>query len=77
MVAPTGESRPVISIAFVSPVSGWAVGCDGTIIHTEDAGETWTPQIGETDEDLQSVSFGSSRSGWAVGKNGAILHWEE
>jgi photosystem II stability/assembly factor-like uncharacterized protein len=56
---------------------GWAVGQDGTILHTEDGGTIWQKQASGTKEILWSVAFPTPRSGWAVGARGTILHWEE
>lgn len=33
------------AVYFVSDQKGWAVGYDGLILHTEDAGETWSMQL--------------------------------
>ncbi len=39
------------SVAFVTPTEGWAVGQDETILHTTDAGQTWTGQYIKKDAD--------------------------
>jgi photosystem II stability/assembly factor-like uncharacterized protein len=58
------------AVAFVDPLFGWAVGDGGEILHTEDAGETWsvqqTPQRDLTPW-LVDVSFVDRQHGWAVG----------
>jgi photosystem II stability/assembly factor-like uncharacterized protein/uncharacterized caspase-like protein len=56
---------------------GWAVGDEGTILHTDDGGSSWKPQISGTSEKLNSVTFVTSRSGWAVGGGGVILHTQD
>jgi photosystem II stability/assembly factor-like uncharacterized protein len=54
---------------------GWAVGENGTIIHSSNAGETWTPQISNTENALHAVCFTvNGLNGWAVGNNGTILY---
>jgi photosystem II stability/assembly factor-like uncharacterized protein len=57
-----------------SPPSGWAVGSDAKILHTED-GNTWKAQNSGTGE-FYSVTFPARQSGWAVGAGGAIWHSE-
>ena len=57
--------------------SGWAVGTDGTILHTEDGGRSWEPQSSGTTVHLSSVAFATPQSGWAVGEKGTILHTED
>lgn len=43
------ESVPVIttltSVFFVSSTTGWAVGHDAVVLHTEDSGKTWSKQF--------------------------------
>src|SRR6516162_5622296 len=53
---------------------GWAVGGRGTILATENGGESWQTQTSGTTNDLVSVVFaGEGRRGWAVGDKGTIL----
>jgi len=73
----SGMEHDLLSIAFPTPQSGWAVGSHGTILHTEDGGITWKTQATGTQEDLRSVAFPAALSGWAVGSFGAILHTED
>ena len=76
------RSRHAVSVALRS---GWAVGDKGTILHTEDGGQSWEAQSSGTTNDLRSI-FGTSDGAqlWAVGDKGTILHytaqagrWEE
>ncbi|MDP4236229.1 MAG: YCF48-related protein, partial [Bacteroidota bacterium] len=53
------------------PNTGTAVG-NGAILHTTDAGTTWTLQS-EVNETLYGVHFTDAYAGTAVGTNGAIL----
>jgi photosystem II stability/assembly factor-like uncharacterized protein len=52
----------------------WAVGDEGTILHSSD-GQRWDPQMSGTNQTLYSV-FGSidGKALWAVGDRGTILH---
>ena len=67
--------RPLFSVAFATPESGWIVGQEGTILHTEDGGASWNKQNSDTSEFLHSVAFATPQSGWVVGSRGTILHW--
>jgi len=53
--------------------TGWAVGAAGKILHTSDAGQTWSSQTSNTTFNLNSVWFTDSNNGWAVGATGLIL----
>lgn len=57
------------SVCFVDPMKGWAVGHAGSIIHTEDGGETWSVQRIDTsvDQPLLTVYFHDAQTGWAAG----------
>lgn len=38
-------SSDLVAVHFPSPQKGWAVGHDGVVLHTVDAGATWTKQL--------------------------------
>ena len=57
---------------FVDLLNGWAVGAAGTIVHTADAGVSWTAQASGTSDALSSVDFVDARNGWAVGGSAAF-----
>ena len=67
------KSVPVRStltaVCFVGEKTGWAVGHWGVVLRTDDAGESWKVQRGDTlvDQPLFSVYFKDSERGWAVG----------
>jgi photosystem II stability/assembly factor-like uncharacterized protein len=54
--------------------NGWAVGDNGTVLHTNSGGESWALQSSGTLQSLRSVYFTSDQEGWAVGRNGVIVH---
>jgi photosystem II stability/assembly factor-like uncharacterized protein len=54
--------------------NGWAVGDGGRIVHTSDAGESWTAQISSTGFNLNGVWFTSATTGWAVGAGGTVIN---
>lgn len=70
-------------IKFVSPDKGWAVGKYGTILYTEDGGNTWDLQASgmpdvsfDRTNDLNSIFFLNGKTGWIVGEKGNILSTE-
>jgi photosystem II stability/assembly factor-like uncharacterized protein len=56
---------------------GWIAGEHGTIMHTNDGGQTWSPQRTPTNENLTSLFFISPSQGWAGGERGTLLHFSE
>jgi len=57
------------AVHFADEKRGWAVGHDTLILHTTDAGETWTKQFGggASENSLLSVYFADANHGWAIG----------
>jgi photosystem II stability/assembly factor-like uncharacterized protein len=62
---------------FVDETTGIAVGFNGVIIRTEDAGATWTLITSPTAERLMDVQMLDAQLGFAVGWNGTILRTED
>jgi photosystem II stability/assembly factor-like uncharacterized protein len=58
-------------VYLVNEHSGWVVGSLGTMMFTEDGGETWRGMT-VNEGRLNNVSFVDSDRGWVVGKEGAI-----
>ena len=52
---------------FVDPQHGWAVGDFGVILHTDDGGQHWSPQVSGVTCTLSSVCFVDARTGWVAG----------
>jgi photosystem II stability/assembly factor-like uncharacterized protein len=80
--SPTTSSA-LQDLCFVDASCGWAVGqYSTTILHTTDAGQTWTVQTSPTSLALTSVSFVDSQNGWAAAGSyymnqtaaGALIH---
>ncbi len=74
------ESLEFREVVFVTVDKGWVAGGKGTIIHTKDAGATWTAQMGgdpQADEDpVKLLRFVDETHGWAVRDN-RILRTED
>lgn len=53
---------------------GWAVGGDGSIIHTTNGGDKWEAQRSNVAEELNDIAFNNDGTvGWIVGQGGTIL----
>jgi len=66
--------QAIQGIDFPQLSSGFAVGAGGRILHSTDAGITWTDQTSGTSANLNDVSFASDAlRGIAVGDSGTIL----
>jgi len=53
--------------------NGWAVGDAGTIVHTTDAGASWSTQVSTTSFSLRGVWFTSAQVGYAAGYGGTVM----
>jgi photosystem II stability/assembly factor-like uncharacterized protein len=68
-----GLRETLQGVCMIDPLTATAVGENGTIIHTDDAGATWTVQSSGTSETLYDVTFTSITTGYAVGGSGTLL----
>jgi photosystem II stability/assembly factor-like uncharacterized protein len=55
------------SIAFATQTTGWVVGNKGTILHTNDGGNTWLRQKTKTTVDLKRISVVDQYVAWIIG----------
>jgi photosystem II stability/assembly factor-like uncharacterized protein len=60
-------------VKFLDAREGWAVGAEGTIIHTVDGGLRWITERSQTGHPLQRVFFTDKAHGWAVGFGGTVV----
>ena len=60
---------------FLSAQQGWAVGGNGTLLHTTDGGTTWQTQHSGVTEALQRIVFIDEKHGWITGQ-GVLLRTE-
>ncbi len=58
-------------IYFADVDHGWIVGRLGTVVVTEDGGESWTPVTIDA-LDIRGVYFSDSQNGWVVGREGRL-----
>ncbi len=74
------EDISLREIFFVTMNQGWVAGDKGTILHTRDAGATWTAQMGgdpaAAEEPVKLLRFLDEQHGWAV-KDGRILRTQD
>ena len=71
----SGTDATLNTVRFISPKTGFAVGWDQTILRTDDAGESWVKQNGDTSADngLFAVTKLDSGGLLAVGAYGLAL----
>ncbi len=66
-------SDTVIRVSFASDRLGWAVGAEGTVLFTDDGGETWNAQTSNTSETLYDLCIIDKNRVWASGNHGTLL----
>ncbi|NTW23207.1 MAG: T9SS type A sorting domain-containing protein [Lentimicrobium sp.] len=68
------NNKNMMSIFMTDADTGWCVGQFGSINHTSNSWNAWTPQTSGTTQDLNAVFFIDSGLGWVCGNHGTILH---
>jgi len=63
----------LLGLSFCDDTHGWAAGQYGTILHTADAGFSWSYQKSGVNIDLMSVFAVSPETAWAVGQQGTVI----
>ncbi|MCD4723691.1 MAG: T9SS type A sorting domain-containing protein [Bacteroidales bacterium] len=76
LIHPYPTLNNLIDVHFVSDNEGWLVGTKGTILYTDDGGDTWETQHSNPDESLWSVFFIDDNEGWVCGWS-EIYHTED
>jgi len=73
-----GSNFQLEGVSYPTDLIGYAVGADaalgGTVLRTDDGGNTWEVQAAHTGTRLNDVFFVDALHGWAVGQGGAIVH---
>ncbi|NMF99957.2 YCF48-related protein, partial [Aromatoleum toluolicum] len=56
-------SSDLVAVSFPTPQQGWAVGHDGVVLHSSDAGATWTKQLDGRALGERMVAYYKTRTG--------------
>ena len=72
-VAGKSEAK-LSSVFFINQKTGWAVGAQGKIYATMNAGRLWREQNSSVDKDLTDIYFANTAEGWSIGERGTLLH---
>jgi photosystem II stability/assembly factor-like uncharacterized protein len=64
-----------MDVKFIDAVEGWAVGAEGTVLHTNDGGLHWRLESSGTPHTLERIFFTDRSHGWAVGFGGTIISY--
>lgn len=67
------QAKYLRALKFVGDRHAWAVGRNGTILHTSNSGNTWTMQQSNVDTTLFDIDFGDTLHGLIAG-NGYVLY---
>ncbi len=70
---PLPQGVNLFDVCFTNANTGYAVGQDGVILKTNDAGISWAPQNSGTTNGISSVYFTDADTGYAVGSGGSLL----
>ncbi len=76
IIAPLAERSLLLDLAWAG-TRVFAVGERGHILHSDDAGRTWSQSRVPASANLTAVYFTDARHGWAVGHVEAILRTED
>lgn len=81
------EDLILTDVYFVTDEVGWVTGEHGTILHTKDGGNTWTPQLGgdphSAEATINDLRFVNPTHGWANQGTNKLLrttdgeNWEQ
>ena len=66
-------SNHLTKVYFYDDKLGWAVGLSGTVLHTNDGGQTWQAQYSGNVFELFGVHFVDPNKGYIVGSNATLL----
>ena len=69
----SGTAVDLLAVEFVDSEHGWAVGMDGTLIHSSDGGETWSRENVSTGNGFHALDVLDPLTAFAAGDMGIIL----
>ena len=58
---------------YMSENTGWIAGAAGTLLHTDDGGNTWSREPSSTTNDLTCIFFLDNDTGWIGGDKLTLL----
>jgi photosystem II stability/assembly factor-like uncharacterized protein len=61
------------AIQFLDAAHGWAAGARGTLLRTDDGGESWRAAVPVTATGVYALASGGVDSLWLAGGGGAIV----
>jgi photosystem II stability/assembly factor-like uncharacterized protein len=67
------QAKYLRAVKFIGSTHAWAVGRNGTILHSSNGGNTWAMQQSSIDTTLFDVDFGDTLNGMIAG-NGYVLY---
>jgi len=70
---PSFNNMDLNEVFFINEKEGWALGLEGTIVHTIDGGVNWENQTSNSSFELKDIFFSNNQKGWAVGTRGTVL----
>lgn len=62
--SPVPTASEITGVWFIDPDTGWILGYDGTVMRTDDGGNTWIDQSLTTADNISSGFFHNSIVGW-------------
>src|SRR5262245_12173678 len=62
----TGSLAWLHAVYFLDRNRGWAIGSKGTVLITNDGGNTWQPKSASTSDVLRDILFVDDQNGWLV-----------
>ena len=68
------STKALNGVYFVNGHTGWAVGEDGLIVHTQNQGLGWRKQASSTTENLNAITCIDQSTCWCVGNKGSVLY---
>jgi|SRR5579859_4010678 len=81
------QDLQLTDVLFINEKTGWVAGASGSILHTEDGGDTWTAQLGgdphAPEQPICCLQFIDDKHGWAIRKYANLLRttdgqtWEQ
>ena len=69
---PSGTMAWLHAVYFLNQNRGWVAGSGGTLLETNDGGQTWRKLLPLTKDNLRDVYFADEKIGWLVAERDAL-----